>query len=246
METHLTPAQWQVIKKHLPHLKMKRKHSLKKILEAMFYVVKTGCHWRMLPKCYPKWQLVYYYFSKWRDLDIWQDLNDMIREQVRQKLGKKATASVGIIDSQSVSTTTRGGLRGIDGNKKVKGRKRHIVVDTQGNLLTVLTHVANIHDSKGADLVFKRLSENIRGIKKIFADSGYRGQLIERAKIKYGYSLEIVKKTTKAISPKRWIVERTFAWMQSFRRLSKDFEYLLESSEAMVYLASLRLLLNKF
>ena len=116
---------------------------------------------------------------------------------------------------------------------------------TQGNLLTVLTHVANIHDSKGADLVFRRLKENIGGIKKIFADNGYRGQLIENTKIKYGYTLEIVKKVKQGVSPRRWVVERTFAWLESFRPLSKDFEYLLESSESMIYLASLRLLLNK-
>src|SRR5690606_28741261 len=137
----------------------------------------------------------------------------------------------------------------IDGNKKIKGRKRHIVVDTMGNIITNVVHVANVHDSKGANLVMKNLKENIFGVHTIYADNGYRGKLIETAKQKYNFNLKIspkIKDNTKTkVSPKRWIVERTFAWLESFRRLSKDFEYLLESSQAMLYLASLKFLLNK-
>ncbi len=174
----------------------------------------------------------------------------MARERVRKKSNKKAQCSVAIIDSQSVKTTRRGGLRGVDGNKKIKGRKRHIMVDTMGNIITNIVHVANIHDSKGAHLVLKSLNENVYGIKVIYADCGYRGELIEIAKRSYNYELKISPKikdsTTNKVSPKRWIVERTFAWLENFRRLSKDFEYLLESSQAMLYLASLKLILNKF
>lgn len=245
----LTESQWKIIKKYLPESERKRKHDLREIFEALFYILKTGCHWRMLPNNYPKWELVYYYYSKWRDEELFVHLNDMIRETVRIKSNKRAQCSVAIIDSQSVKTTRRGGLRGIDGNKRIKGRKRHIMVDTMGNIITNVVHVANIHDSKGAYLVLKNLNENIYGIQLIYADCGYRGELIQTAKNIYNYELKIspkIKEMTKnRVSPKRWIVERTFAWLESFRRLSKDFEYLLESSQAMIYLASLKLLLNK-
>lgn len=245
----LTQTQWEVIKKHLPNIDRKRRHDLRTIFDALFYILKTGCHWRMLPSSYPKWELVYYYFSRWPDEEVFVHLNDMTREVVRVKNNKNAQSSVAIIDSQSVKTTRRGGLRGIDGNKKIKGRKRHIMVDSMGNIITNIVHVANIHDSKGAHLVLKNLKENIHGIKVIYADGGYRGKLIEIAKHKYDYSLKISPKikdnTVNKVSPKRWIVERTFAWLENFRRLSKDFEYLLESSQAMIYLASIKLLLNK-
>ena len=245
----LSETQWKIIKKFIPEIKRKRKHDLRLIFEAMFYLLVSGCQWRMLPLVYPKWQLVYYYFTKYRDEEIFEYLNDMVREIVRQVHEKNAQCSVGIIDSQSIKTTRRGGLRGVDGNKKIKGRKRHLVVDTMGNIVTNIVHVANMHDSKGASLVFQNLKENTCGIKTIYADCGYRGDLIEQTKIKFNYDLKISPKikdqTQGKVSPKRWIIERTFSWFENFRRLSRDFEYLLESSQAMIYLASLKLLLNK-
>ena len=245
----LSETQWKSIKKFIPNAKRKRKHNLKLIFEAMFYLLISGCQWRMLPVHFPKWQLVYYYFAKYRDEEIFEYLSDMAREIVRESHDKDAQCSVGIIDSQSIKTTRRGGLRGIDGNKKIKGRKRHLVVDTMGNIVTNIVHVANIHDSKGASLVFQNLKENICGIKTIYGDCGYRGDLKEQAKNKFNYDLKISPKikdqTQGKVSPKRWIIERTFAWFENFRRLSRDFEYLLESSQAMIYLASLKLLLNK-
>ena len=137
----LTESQWKVIKKFVPLTERKRKHDLRIIFEAFFYILKTGCHWRMLPDNYPKWELVYYYFSKWRDEELFVHLNDMARGKVRKKSNKKAQCSVAIIDSQSIKTTRRGGLRGVDGNKKIKGRKRHIMVDTMGNMITNVVHV---------------------------------------------------------------------------------------------------------
>jgi transposase len=247
--TNLTDAQWQVIKNFIADVERKRKHDLRNIFNAIFYILKTGCQWRMLPKEFPKWQLVYYYFAKWRDTEEFEYINDMLRENVRKKLGRNASPSAGIVDSQSVKTTRRGGLRGIDGNKKINGRKRHIVVDTLGFILAVIIHPANMHDSVGAELLLRKLKENFFGLKVIFADGGYRGELIEWAKNTLGYLLKIVMRTDNQkgfkVLPKRWIVERTFSWFENHRRLSKDFEYLLETSEAMIHLASIKLLLNK-
>lgn len=245
----LSETQWQIIKKFIPDAGRKRKHDFKEIFEAMFYLLVTGCQWRRLPDSYPKWQLVYYYFARYRDEEVFEHLNDLLREKTRKTAGKREQCSVVIIDSQSVKTTRRGGLRGIDGNKKIQGRKRHVVVDTMGSIVSNVVHVANIHDSKGALLVLKNLKENYHGIKKIYADCGYRGELIDIAKTKFNYDLKISPKikdqTQGKVSPKRWIIERTFSWFENFRRLSRDFEYLLESSQAMIYLASLKLLLNK-
>lgn len=245
----LSDAQWQIIEKYLTAPNRNRKHSLRAIWDGIFYMLKTGCQWRMLPECYPKWELVYYYFSKWRDTELFEEINTMLREKVRQSVGKNAQCSVVIIDSQSIKTTRKGGFRGVDGNKKINGRKRHLVVDTLGNIVSNIVHPANVHDSKGADLTIRNLKENIHGIKVIYADCGYRGQLIETVKKEYGYELKISPKikdeTQGKVSPKRWIIERTFSWLENFRRLSKDFEFLLETSQAMIYLASIKLLLNK-
>jgi len=249
-ETNLSDTQWQGIKKLIPQMERKRKHDMRRIFDALFYVLKTGCHWRMLPYDFPKWQLVYYYFAKWRDEEVFVYVNDMLREKIRTVNKKLPQCTAVIIDSQSVKTTRRGGLRGIDGNKKIKGRKRHIAVDTMGNIVTNIIHPANIHDSDGATLVVKELGENMHGIKHIFGDGGYRGKFIHWAKEKYNYTVQIVSKikqeSQRKVSPKRWIVERTFSWFENFRRLSKDFEYLLESSQAMIYLASIKTMLNKF
>lgn len=246
---NLSDAQWQRIEKYLTETNRNRKHSLRTILDAIFYILKTGCQWRLLPDCYPKWELVYYYFCKWRDNEFFVHLNDMLREYVREKGGRNKQCSVVIIDSQSVKTTRKGGFRGVDGNKKINGRKRHLIVDTQGNIVCNLVHPANFHDSKSADLLIKDLRESQQGIKIIYADCGYRGELIENTKKKYGYDLIIspkIKDETKGkVSPKRWIIERTFSWLENFRRLSKDFEFLLQSSQAMIYLAAIKLLLNK-
>ena len=158
----LSETQWQAIKNFIPKANRTRKQGLKIIFEAIFYLLISGCQWRMLPQNYPKWQLVYYYYSKYRDEELFEHLNDMVREMIREGQDKKAQCSVGIIDSQSVKTTRRGGLRGVDGNKKINGRKRHIIVDTMGNIVSCIVHPANIHDSKGALLTLKNLKEKKR------------------------------------------------------------------------------------
>ncbi len=248
-QTNLTDTQWTSIKKLIPQIDRKRKNNLREIWNAIFYLVKTGCQRRMLPKDFPKWQLVYYYFNKWKNEYLIEHVIHMIHEQVRGILKKNIEPSAGIVDCQSVKTTRRGGIRGIDSNKKINGRKRHVVVDTLGYVLAVVVHAANIHEVKGADLVMRKLKEKFLCIKIIFADGGYRGDIIEQVKNMFGYLLQIVLRTDKQekfeVGPKRWIIERTFSWFENTRRLGKDYEYLLDTSEAMIQLASIKIMLNK-
>ena len=247
--TDVTDAQWKSIKKLIPQSERKRKNDLREIWNAIFYVLKTGCQWRMLPNDFPKWQLVYYYFSKWKDEGIIEHIMHMIHEQVRILLKRNVEPSAGIIDCQSVKTTRRGGIRGVDGNKKINGRKRHVVVDTLGYVLAVVVHAANIHEVNGTELVMRKLKEKFLSLKVIFADGGYRGEIIEQVKNLFGYLLQIVLRTDKEkkfeVLPKRWIIERTFSWFENTRRLGKDYEYLLDTSEAMIQLASIKIMLNK-
>jgi transposase len=182
--TDLTDAQWQVIKDLLPDGERKRKYSLQSIVYALFYIVKTGCQWRMLPSDFPKWQVVYYYFKKWSELEIIDQMNQVVIEKKRLSMGRSECSHVAIIDCQSVKTTMVGGIRGYDGNKKIKGRKRHLAVDTQGNLLDCLVHSANQHESQTAELLLRKLKEEHLALKKVIADGGYRGALIALAKHK--------------------------------------------------------------
>jgi len=164
--------------------------------------------------------------------------------------GKEKSTSLGLIDSQSVKTTRSGGIcRGIDGGKKTKGRKRHIIVDTLGLLMAVVVHAANEYDSKSAPKVITLLKERFSRLIKIIADGGYRGELIQNIKTTFGLILEVILRKDDSpkfqVIPKRWVVERTFAWFESYRRLSKDFEFLTDTSETMIRLAMIKLMLNR-
>jgi len=247
--SNLTDSQWKTILDILKD-KRKRKHTLREIFDAIFYLLKTGCQWRMLPLHFPSWKLVYYYFTKWKNDGTIELIHELLRDKTRRRAGKSESPSVGIIDSQSVKTTRIGGLnRGIDGGKKTKGRKRHIIVDTMGLLLAVVVHAANEHDSKSAPMVIAELRGRFVRLVKIIADGGYRGELIENTRKIYGWVVEIVLRSDSStkfeVLPKRWIVERTFAWFESYRRLSKDFEYQTETSQAMIQLAMIKLMLNR-
>ena len=249
--TDLTEKQWQVIEKIVNPQERKRKYSLRGIMNAIFYTLKTGCQWRMLPRDFAPWQIVYYYFCKWKNEGIIEELLDFIRTKIRKTSGKEDSPGIGIIDSRSVKTSHHvDTVRGFDGNKKIKGRKQHVIVDDQGNLMSVKVHEANIHDSTGAPDVINNLAYKFPRLTKIIADGGYRGNLADWVMQKFGWTLEIVLRTNERSSrfevlPKRWIVERTFTWLENYRRLTIDYEFHADTAEAMIQLACCRTMLNR-
>ena len=247
--TDLEETQWQVIKKILNVQERKRKYDLRERWHAIFYLVKTGCQWRMLPSHFAPWELVYYYYRKWSSLGEFDLLLNKLREEVRVRNGQNPEASVGIMDSQSVRWGDNRSLNGIDGNKKVKGSKRHIVVDKNGFLIAVMVTIACVHDGKAAFLLARCLKELCCHIKVILADAGYRGEVAAKIKKAFGYALEVIVSEDKSngFKPigKRWVVERTFSWFDNYRRLCRNYEFTFDSAEEMVKLAAIRMLLNK-
>ncbi len=248
--TNLTSSQYEVIKGILNDQR-KRKYELSSIINAILYISKGGIQWRLLPKDFPSWQLVYYYFRKWLLCGVWNKLQTALREKVREKHNKKACPSLGIIDSQSVKNSERGiPDKGFDGNKKINGRKRHIVVDTLGLLLCIVVTEANIHDSIAAETIFKRMKGKFPRLKKILADGGYAGErLFNLARSSLKILFEVVTRSDEAgfkVIPKRWVVERSIAWFNWHRRLSKDYEANMCSSEAWVQIASISMMIKKF
>jgi putative transposase len=246
-----TNFQWQFIE-DLFEYQRKPKWEFRKIWAGICYITKTGCQWRLLPSQFPPWQTVYWYFRKWTFDGVIEQIHNRLREMVRERAGKNTQPSVGIIDSASVRMSSISGhQRGIDGNKKIKGSKRHIITDTLGLIISLSIHAANIHDSKGAKQVIDKFHQerNVpNGLKKIYADGGYQGELAEYVKKKLNAELEIVKRNDKdrwEILPKRWVVERTFAWLLNFRRLVMDYERTIESGESFIYLAMIIIMCNR-
>lgn len=247
--TNVSDSHWQIISKHLD-VDRNRKYDLREVVNAVLYLVKTGCQWRMLPGDFAPWKTVYYYFSVWKKEEIFEVIHEALVEKVRVMQGRKEEPTVGIIDAQCVKNTLIGSEdKGFDAGKKIKGIKRHIIVDTMGLVLAVVIQSASIQDRDGAVEVVNKLCESWKKVVKIFADGGYRGQLINTIKTKFKIELEIIKRNelhTFKILPKRWIVERTFSWIDTNRRNSKNYERLNNTSVAMVHLSAIRIMLNRF
>ena len=260
----LSDAEWAILAPLLAPVARRgrpRRHNRRLVLEAIFYVLRGGLAWRLLPECFPPWASVYDQFRRWRRAGTWERVNHALRERARALAGRSPEPSAAIIDSQTAKTSEAGGLRGYDGGKRISGRKRHLVVDTQGFVLQACVHPADAHDRRAAEAVLDRLDQRFPKVTCLFADMAYQG-LGPWLEEQLGWRLAIVKRPSRwvwapvdqppptmragfQVLPKRWIAERTFAWLGRQRRLAKDWERLAATTETWIYLAMSRLMAKR-
>jgi len=250
--TNLTNSQWQAIKDLLPTKiwQRKRKHSIRAIINAILYVIKGGISWRMMPNDLPDWRLVYYYFCQWSQQGLVQQIHDKLVTKVRLQAGREPSPSLGLIDSQSVKTMSVTTLKGYDGNKKLTGRKRFIIVDVLGLVLALRLTSANVGERAGALLLFTALGQRFTRLKTILADQGFDGiNFLATVKATYQLTVDVVCGVLGVkgfqVVPKRWIVERTFGWWAFHRRLAKDYEVKDSHAESVIYWTMIRLMSRK-
>jgi putative transposase len=254
--TDLSDAQWTRLQSCLPTPKAQgrpRTHSLRDVLDAIFYVLKSGCHWRLLPHDFPPWSTVYYHFRRFRLSGLWSLILKALHAAERKRAGKDPQPTAAIMDSQSVKTTEESAHpSGYDAHKNLKGRKRHLLVDTLGLPLSVYVTSADVQDRVGAQCLLAGLKPFVPRLKKIWADGAYTGEKLARwCKEQGRWELEIVERSSStdtegfAVLPRRWIVERTFGWLMRNRRLSKDYERKVQSSETFIEVAMIRLILTR-
>ena len=254
----MTDAQWELLADLFPEAKTGRPRevSMPDVVDAIFYVNRTGVQWRYLPHDYPRWDVVYSYFRKWAKDGTWDKVQRVLREGVRQTAGREATPSLACVDSQSVKGTECGGDHGIDGHKKINGVKRHILVDTMGLLLAVVVTAASVTDAKAAREVFQRATaEGLPRLAKVLGDHVYGNEgLPEWTADNTTFRLEITVKDPTPQEPGkkkfkvikwRWVVERTFAWLGRYRRNSRDYEKLSQTSESMLMISGIQLMLRR-
>ena len=250
--SELTDSQWDIIQHLIPPAKpggRPRSLDMRQVVNAILYVVVGGIQWRMLPKEYPPWPSVYHYSQASQADHTWQRVHDTLRTQVRQRAGRHKQPTAGCLDSQSVKTTAVPGPRGFDSGKRINGRKRHLLVDTLGLLLAIVVTAASVQDREGARLLLARLGGACKKLRLIWVDGGYRGQLLDWVAAHCRFRLRVVLRPEEqkrfAVLPRRWVVERTFAWFNHHRRLSKDYERQETTSETMMRIVMIRVMLRR-
>ncbi|ABW26677.1 IS5 family transposase [Acaryochloris marina] len=256
-DSDLTTLQWELLEPLIPAAKpggRPRTTDMRSVLNAILYLVVTGCQWRQLPHDFPCWSTVYSYFRRWRDDGTWVHINEHLRMQERVSEDRHPSPRAAICDAQSVKVgNPRCHSIGFDGGKQIKGRKRHVLVDTLGLVLMVIVTAANISDQRGAKILFwkaRRQGASLSRLVRIWADAGYQGQAFMKWVMdRFQYVLEVIKRSDNLagfqVIPKRWIVERTFGWLLWSRRLNKDYEVLTRTAEALVYVAMIRLMVRR-